>query len=144
MDKAKIYYPLDQLSYQLVLFFLIANTLLSIISINSMKADLRVGIEVMITIAVSLAGFLIAIRLQHYTPHWDLYTVILGVLQLGRIVILPGFHSNNARMLVQILLIVTAVYLSAAAWISHNHQRQRIEYINKTWSARKGGGLDNA
>lgn len=131
MDKNQVYYPLDNSPYKIVMLFLCINTLLSVMSINHMTANLRVGVEVMLTIIISLLSFLIAIRLQNYTPTWEVRTLLLAVVQFARLLILPSLHGGSTQLLVQIMLVFSGILLLLAAYLSYQHQKQRNAYIEE-------------
>lgn len=139
MNKNQVYYPLDNLSYKLVLLFLIINTFLSILTINYMTPNIRIGVEIMITIIISLLSFLIAIRLQNYTPTWEFRTFILGIVQLLRIIVLPSLHSNGLQLMVQVMLLLSGLLLIGVSLMSRKNQRKRDAYIEEKVRSYGGG-----
>lgn len=125
-------YVENSVSQQLILLFLVGNTVFTLLSINNMDVTVRLGFFVMLNIALSLLAFLIAVRQKVYLLNWAYAGFGLGLFQLARLLWMPAEIVNPVRLILQILLIVTGVAALVASYICVQRSRERQNFLDQT------------
>ncbi len=130
-EAEKYLYLENKLSQQLILGFLLLNTLFTVIYINSMAVNSRLGAFVMINIFLSLIAFLMAVRQKLYDIAWGYGGIALGIFQVSRLFFIPEEIVNPNRLILQILIIITAVLAFAGSAICIKRTQERTQYIDQ-------------
>lgn len=121
----------NSLSQQLIMFWLAGNTLFTILYTNNMAVTARLGIFVMLNIALSLFAFLVAVRQKVYLIQWAYLGIGLGIFQFARLFWIPEEVVNPMRLYLQILLVITAVAALVGSIICIQRSRERQQYIDE-------------
>ncbi len=127
----KFLYLENKRSQNLILLFLMGNTLLTVIYINAMAVDLELGAFVMLNIFLSLIAFLMAVRQKLYDLRWGYGGIALGIFQLLRIFWIPPEIVNPSRLILQVLLLLTAGLALAGSAICIKRARERLQFIDE-------------
>ncbi|WP_058485789.1 hypothetical protein [Defluviitalea phaphyphila] len=125
MNKEKRLYQKNNLGYNFVIWFIILNTIYTIFKLNSMPVNLDIGIFVVITIILSLMGFLIAVKVRSYSLFWSYGSCVIGIIQLVRYF----FDMGNIDIILSAYLIVSAICIILAGFVSIKRSKERISYI---------------
>ncbi len=118
-------------SQQLIMLYLLGNTIFTIIYINNMSVDAQLGVFVMLNIFLSLFAFLMAVRQKLYELPWAYAGIGLTVFQLLRLFWIPAEIVNPARLIIQVLLVATAAFALAGSLICIQRSRERLQYIEE-------------
>ena len=76
-------YVQNSLSQQLIMFWLAGNTLFTILYTNNTAVTARLGLFVMVNIALSLFAFLVAVRQKTYLIQWAYLGIGLALFQFA-------------------------------------------------------------
>ena len=134
MNKAsgKLLYLENGFSQQLIVLFILGNTLFTIVHTNTMLVNARIGTFILLNIALSLLAFLMAVQQKLYSTLWGYVGIIVGLFQLSRLLWLPQeFSQDGIRLLLQILLIFTGLLLLLASFVCIRRARERQAYIER-------------
>lgn len=129
VNKKSGYYPDNHLSYKMVILFLIIHTLFSVVTINNMEVSYRTGIQVMLTIIVSLLSFLVAVKVKVYSYKWTCVCIGIGLFQYLYIFIRPVLYDSGQEAFTLIMLLFAGTALMAAAVTSFAAIRKRARII---------------
>ena len=131
-SSGKLLYLENAFSQQLVVLFLLLNTLFTIVHINTMGVDARIGTFIMLNIALSLLAFLMAVQQKLYSTTWGYVGIGMGLFQLSRLLWLPQeFSQAGIRPFLQILLLLTGGLLLLASFVCIRRSRERKAYIER-------------
>lgn len=129
MSGEKRLYLENKRSQQLIMLFLLGNTVFTLVYINAMSVSARLGFFVMLNIFLSLFVFLMAVRQKVYDLRWGYAGIALGVFQLVRLFWIPVEIINPTRLILQILVIVTAALALVGSTVCIQRSRERQNYI---------------
>lgn len=124
-------YVENTLSQQMILLWLVGNTVYTLLHVNNMAVTVQLGYFVMINIALSLFAFLIAVRQKTYQIQWAYFGIGLAVFQFARLFWIPEELINPVRLYIQILLVVTSVAALVGSIICIQRSRERQQYIDE-------------
>ena len=116
-------------SQQLIMLFLLGNTIFTLVYINSMDVTARLGFFVMLNIFLSLFVFLMAVRQKVYDIRWGYAGIALAVFQLVRMLWIPVEIINPTRLILQVLLVVTALLALFGSVTCIQRTRERNQFI---------------
>ena len=116
-------------SQQLIMLFLLGNTIFTLVYINSMDVTARLGFFVMLNIFLSLFVFLMAVRQKVYDIRWGYAGIALAVFQFVRMLWIPVEIVDTTRLILIALLIVTGVLALVSSITCIQRTRQREQYI---------------
>ncbi|MFK7801315.1 MAG: hypothetical protein AB8G95_06775 [Anaerolineae bacterium] len=123
-------YVENTLSQQLILFWLLGNTIFTLLVVNNMAVTVRLGFFVMLNIALSLFAFLVAVRQKTYQIQWAYFGIGLGIFQLARLFWIPEEIINPIQLYIQILLVATSVAALIGSVVCIQRSRERQQYID--------------
>lgn len=128
----KLLYLENGLSQQLIVLFLVGNTLFTIVHTNTMGVNARIGTFILLNIALSLLAFLMAVQQKLYSSSWGYLGVVMALFQLSRLLWLPNdFSQAGIRPFLQILLIITGGLLLLASVVCIRRTQERQAYIER-------------
>ena len=109
-------YQSDKLSYSLCVFGIIFNVIyfVSIYTNRSIAPDAVIGADVLINIIFMMVVFLASEKLKLYEKKWNIYALLLGIVQILRVFWLP-MHYKNLDMLVGSKYILILLWLLSSA-----------------------------
>ena len=125
----KLLYVENTLSQQGILFFVLGNTVFTILHINTMNIDIRLGVFVLLNIFLSLLAFLMAVRQKIYASAWGYAGIALAVFQLARWLWIPEEIVGNLRLFLVALLIATSIVALAASMLCIQRSQERQKFI---------------
>lgn len=124
-------YVENTLSQQLIMFWLAGNALFTIFFVNNMDVTVRLGLFVMLNIALSLFAFLVAVRQRIYLVQWAYAGIGLAIFQFARLFWMPEEIINPIRLYAQILLVATSVAALVGSVVCIQRSRERQRYIDE-------------
>lgn len=124
---SRMKYQVNKASYNLLLLFLIINLVYTITSLEILKANNFIGIDVFINIALSLLGFLAAAKVKIYDRNWSYVAVFFGVFQLVRMSWTPQL---NLEWTIYLILSSVAAFLAAYISFSKIHLLNKVSKTN--------------
>lgn len=116
-------------SQQLIMLFLLGNTIFTLLYINAMNVSVRLGFFVMLNIFLSLFVFLMAVRQKVYDLRWGYAGIALGIFQFARMLWIPAEIIDQTRLILQILLIATGIIALVASITCIQRSQERQQYI---------------
>lgn len=96
-----------------------------------------IGVDVVVNILFMLAAFYIGEELKTYHRNWALVAALVGIVQLVRIGIFPAqllqfeFITNALHTKIKILMILSALFMFAAAVISFIKSTMLMNFLKK-------------
>ena len=123
-------YVQNSLSQQLIMFWLAGNTLFTILYTNNTAVTARLGLFVMVNIALSLFAFLVAVRQKTYLIQWAYLGIGLALFQFARLFWIPEEIVNPTRLYLQILLVLTSAAALTGSIICIQRSRERQHFID--------------
>lgn len=128
-ENERLLYQSNKHSQQLILLYILGNTIITIVYVNNMNVDVQLGLAVMLNIALSLIAFLMAIRQATYSIEWGYAGIVLAAFQLSRLLWIPDEITGSMRALMIALLIATSIAAFAGSIICIRVSRERKDYI---------------
>lgn len=122
-------YQENSASQQLMLLYILGNSIFIIVYVNKMNVDSELGIFVLVNIVISLVSFLVAVRQKVYALRWGYVGIALGVYQFIRLPWIPEEITNPSRNLLAALLIVTGILALAGSILSIKRSQERQKFI---------------
>ncbi|KAA3661118.1 MAG: hypothetical protein DWQ04_17410 [Chloroflexi bacterium] len=119
----------NTLSQQLIMFYIVGNAAFTIFYVNSSDINYRLGTFIMLNIVLSLFAFLMAVRQKVYQATWGYIGIGIAVFQFARLFWIPEEIVNPVRLLLVLLLAVTAVSALTGSIICVKRSRERQNYI---------------
>lgn len=129
MKKPAVYYPENSSAYSIMLLFIALNAFVSLITLTHMRVSYVIGVYVLVTIVISLLGFLVAVRLRLYQKSGMMMCAALIVVQTIRCFLLPEITQYSLLMLLLMLMSVGILGLSLVITIKNSKIRDK--YINE-------------
>lgn len=130
-EHERLLYQENVRSQQMIMLYILGNTIITIVYINNMNVDVMLGLEVALNIILSLIAFLMAVKQKSYALEWGYAGIGLAVLQLARLLWLPEEIIGSLRVLMVVLLIASSVAAFAGSIICIKMSRQKINYIHE-------------
>ena len=98
----RMQYQHDKLSYLLCMLSIVFSMVhfVSIYTNNAIVPDVTIGADILINIIFLMIVFLSSEKLKSYTKKWGIYVILLGVVQMLRILWVPA-HFYQLEMLVE-------------------------------------------
>lgn len=129
MKKSDIYYEDNVSAHSLMMIFIGINAFVSLFTLNHMRVSYVIGVYVLLTIAISLISFLVAVRLRKYRKSGMVMCATLFMVQLLRCFFLPEVSKYSLLML--ILMVVSVGILGLSLLITIKSSQDRDKYIEK-------------
>jgi len=124
-------YVENTLSQQLILLWLVGNTIFTLLQVNNMEVTMQLGFFSMLNIALSLFAFLVAVRQKVYKIEWAYLGLGLAIFQCARLFWIPEEIVNPIRLYIQILLVVTSAAALIGSIICIQRSQERQRYIDE-------------
>ena len=124
-------YVENNLSQQLMMFWLAGNTVFTLLYANNMAVTAQLGFFVMLNIGLSLFAFLVAVRQRVYMIQWAYLGIGLAVFQFARLFWIPEEIVNPIRLYSQILLVTTAAAALVGSIVCIQRSQQRQQHIDE-------------
>lgn len=105
----KLLYQNNNLAYNLIIGFILINTIVMIIVLKSMTINIRVGSFILFNIILSLISFLLSIKVKKYSVNWAIFGICIGALQSVRSFTLPQLPNEGTNKLLVTLSIISSV-----------------------------------
>lgn len=128
-NKAILLYHQNTISQQLLMFYLLGNTVFTIFVANTTDVDKDLGLFIMLNIVLSLLAFLTAVRQRVYAMNWGYIGILLGVFQIIRLIWLPEELGDSLRFLLIGLLFVTGFLAIVGSVMCLKNTKDRDQYI---------------
>lgn len=122
-------YQENSISQQLIILYILGNTVFTIFYVNSMDVSYKLGIFVMLNIFLSLLAFLTAVRQKVYAIKWGYVGVALAIFQFARFLWIPEEIVDPIRLRLIVLLIATGLSALAGSMICIRRSQERQNYI---------------
>ena len=122
-------YQENSISQQLILLYILGNTLFTILHINNMNVDSGLGIFIMLNIFLSLFAFLMAVRQKVYAVQWGYAGIALALFQFVRLLWVPEEITGSLNIFLLILLVLTGISAFAASIICIKRSQERQNFI---------------
>ena len=117
-------------SQQLIMLYLLGNTVFTIFYVVDMAVDAQLGIFVMLNIFLSLLAFLTAVRQKNYAIQWGYVGLAMAAFQLIRLLWIPEELTGSLRIFLAALLIATSISAFAGSMICLKRSQERQKFIN--------------
>lgn len=127
----RLLYQENSRSQQLILLYILGNTIITIGYTNNMNVDAQLGFEVLLNIALSLIAFLMAIKQKSYAIEWGYAGIALAVFQFARLLWVPAEITGSLRVLMMGLLVASSVAALVGSIICIKLARERTNYIHE-------------
>jgi hypothetical protein len=125
----KLLYQENALSQQLILLFILGNTVFTIYYVNHATAGYPLGLFVLLNIFLSLFSFLIAVRQKIYDLQWGYTGILLAIFQFVRLLWIPAEITAPLRFYLIALLFITAMLALAGSVICVRRSCERRRFI---------------
>ena len=125
----KLMYLENSLSQQLIMLYILGNTVFTIFYVVNMAVDAQLGVFSMLNIFLSLLAFLTAVRQKTYAVQWGYIGIALAVFQLVRLLWIPAELTGSLRLFLMALLIVTSGFAFAGSFICIKRFQEREKYM---------------
>jgi TRAP-type uncharacterized transport system fused permease subunit len=111
----RMQYQLDKLSYWLCVFSIVFNMVyfVSVYTNKVVAPDVTIGADVVVNIVFMLIVFLGSEKLKAYQKKWNVYVMLIGVVQILRIFFVP-MHYNQMEVLIGLEHTLAVVWLSVS------------------------------
>lgn len=130
-NNERLLYQKNMKGYTLIILSIICNAIYSIFTLNTMDRNYYLGAEVMITILMLLAGFLIAVKIQNYSFKWSFGALSLGLIQIIRLILSKSMAEGSLLFKLQLVLILSALFSIAGGLFSILVTKKRIVEVAK-------------
>ncbi|GKX29418.1 hypothetical protein SH1V18_18980 [Vallitalea longa] len=130
LDEKKLYQK-NKIGYNLVLIFVILDTIYTIFTLKNMAIDYSIGIFIITNILLLMVGFLAAVKLRVYSLKWSYLSILMGVVQGIRFFFIPHELCGQVKMYLSLVLLASAVVVFIAGIVSTIKSNNRIHYINE-------------
>lgn len=117
-NKERMLYQNNDAGYSLTIGFIITNIVYTIFTLNAMERTAELGIFVMLTIVLLLAGFLIAIKVRIYSVSWSVIGICVGVFQPIRLLFTHSNIEGLYATLLNIVLVISGVFCFSGGLLS--------------------------
>jgi hypothetical protein len=124
-------YQENSLSQQLLMLFLLGNTVFTIFFANNVDVDYELGLFIMLNIIMSLISFLTAVRQKVYSIFWGYFGIAIAAFQFLRLIWIPEEIISPLRLQLLGVLIGTGVLALIASLISVKRSSERKNYIEE-------------
>ncbi len=114
----KILYRKNNFSYTLIMVSLSLNTVYSILILNNMYVNWRLGVFVLTTILLLLFAFLMASKMLVYSTQWSYVAVGVALFQFVRVIIWNYDIDGMQYLISYICLITSAISCLAGGLLS--------------------------
>lgn len=128
-NKEILLYSQNNISQQLLMFYLLGNTAFTIFFANTVDVDVDLGLFILLNIILSLLGFLTAVRQRVYAIFWGYVGLGIGVFQLLRLIWIPEEIMNPLRLALFGMLIVSGSLAIIASVMCVRRTTDREQYI---------------
>jgi small-conductance mechanosensitive channel len=125
----KLLFQENKLSFQLVLLFIILNTIITILVLKYMKVNVRVSIFVLYNIVLSLLSFLLAMKVKNYSLGWGSFSIIISISQFIRVLIRPEITNASVNQFIIILTILSAGFMMAGGIVAITKTKRRLHVL---------------
>ena len=122
-------YQENSISQQLMLLYILGNTVFTIFYVNNMDVDSQLGIFILLNIFISLLAFLTAVRQKTYAIQWGYVGIALAIFQFIRMLWIPEEIINPMRIFLVALLIVTGLMVLVGSLLCVRRSRERLNFI---------------
>lgn len=119
----------NSLSQQLIVLYIVGNTVFTILFVNNTAVNFHLGNFILLNIVLSLTAFLMAVRQKMYNISWGYVGIAFALFQLARILWIPEEIVNPLRLLLVGLLIVTSVSALVGSIICIKRAQERQKFI---------------
>jgi len=126
----KLIYQDNKSAYEFALGFILLNTVATILTLNYMEVNIRIGTFVMFNIILSLVSFLMAMKVKKYSVSWAYGSIIISIIQFIRSFFMPKLEDNQQNQIIMIIMIVSSGLILASGIITIRKARTRLNYIN--------------
>ena len=116
-------------SQQLIMLYLLGNTVFTIFYVVNMAVDAQLGIFVMLNIFLSLLAFLTAVRQKMYDIQWGYVGLAMAAFQLVRLLWIPEELTGSLRIFLIALLIATSISAFAGSMFCLKRSQERQKFI---------------
>lgn len=120
----------NSLSQQLIMLYILGNTVFTIFYVVNMGVNAQLGIFVMLNIFLSLLAFLAAVRQKMYAIQWGYVGIAMSIFQIIRLLWMPAELTGSLRILLIALLIATSGFALAGSIICIIRSNGRKKFIN--------------
>lgn len=128
-DEKKLYQN-NILGYNLVMGFIVLNTVYAIFKLKSMTLDYNIGIFIMSNIILSLLSFLNAVKVKNYSILWSYITFFIGIFQIIRFILGDNNFSDKGNIILSLILLLSIISIFLSACVSILRSKKRQNYIN--------------
>jgi hypothetical protein len=128
-DEKKLYQN-NILGYNLVMGFIILNTIYTIFTLKSMELNYNIGIFIMLNIVLSLLSFLDAVKVKSYSIMWSYITFFIGIFQILRFLLWENKFFNRGNIMLGIIYLLSIFCIFLSSFISLIRSKKRQKYIN--------------
>lgn len=122
-------YQNNVLGYNLVIGFIILNTIYSILTLKNMVLNYKIGIFVMTNIILSLVSFLAAVKVKNYSILWSYSTFGIGIFQAIRLFLENGIFIDRGNTYLTIIMIISIVSVISGSIVSIIRSNKRRSFI---------------
>ena len=122
-------YQENSISQQLMLLYILGNTVFTIFYVNNMNVDHQLGVFILQNIFLSLLSFLTGVRQKMYAIQWGYVGVVLAVFQFTRMFWIPEEITNSLRFFLIALLIGTGMLVLVGSLVCIRRSQERQNFI---------------
>lgn len=130
-EHERLLYQDNGRSQQMIMIYILCNTIITIVYTNNMNVNVQLGLEVLLNIALSLIAFLMAVKQKNYAIEWGYAGIGLAVFQLARLLWLPAEITGSLRLLIIVLLLASSAAAFVGSIICIKRSREKINYIHE-------------
>ncbi len=125
----KLLFQNNNLAYNLVMGFILINTIVMIIVLKSMTINIRVGSFILFNIVLSLISFLLSIKLKKYSVNWAIFGLVIGALQVVRSFTLPQLPNEGTNKLLVVLSIISSAFIIMGGIVTIIKGKRRNRFL---------------
>ena len=125
----KLLFQNNNLAYNLVMGFILINTIVMIIVLKSMTINIRVGSFLLFNIVLSLISFLLSIKLKKYSVNWAIFGLVIGALQVVRSFTLPQLPNEGTNKLLVVLSIISSAFIIMGGIVTIIKGKRRNRFL---------------
>lgn len=130
-------YQTNKISKNLIMVFVLCNTVHAIITLQNMNVGFYIGLFIMTTIAVSMITFLAAVKVETYSLSWTYGAVGILVQQIIKFLLTPSEMVDSTRLTLDVLILTSVVFITAGIIISFISISKRTNFLNNHYTGKE-------
>lgn len=130
-------YQTNKISKNLIMVYVLLNTVHAIITLQNMTVGFYIGLFIMATILVSMTTFLAAVKIETYSLPWTYGAVGILVQQIIKFLLTPSEMVGSTRLTLDVLILTSVVFIAAGIVISFINIGKRTNFLNNHYTGKE-------